>query len=554
MALVDDGTAAWLVVEAASAAPLADVPRADAVLEAGRRSRTARRTSPCSAALARPRRARARTGRRSSGATRGRPAPPAAITRAEAPLPPRCATCRCGSRSCRATALADARRRRRAPGAVALAGVDALEALRIAAWRPRAAREVDARSIPHELDWLRSAVHLDKGCYRGQETVAKVHNLGRPPRRLVQLDLDGSESVLPEPGSVVLAGDAEVGVVTSSARHHEDGPIALAVVKRSVAEDAPLVVRTRGRRRRRGAARRRAVGRRTRGRRAAPARGSAPSSGTDRARSGRAGSRFAATYAPRVALRRAVESVPAAAQLAIAATASYSFAHFVRRPPGAAARDHGVPQQPRLRPRRPPEAGARDGARAVDRRRARGGDAPARRARASGRSCVALFATLLIARLLNAAPAGRGRRDRAVGDRAADPAARRRQLGEEHRRVHRRRGRAARDRARAARSAPRRAARRRAGVRRASGAGSTTPRGRSGRRTGRPPPPRSRSCATCSPRSWTGRRRSTPRSRSRGSPRSSGAGCPSCWRSAGCSTGSSSRCGRCAPSRGGRRR
>ncbi|GAA2751949.1 YgfZ/GcvT domain-containing protein [Amnibacterium kyonggiense] len=125
-----------------------------------------------------------------------------------------------------------------------LAGVDALEALRIAAWRPRAAREIDARSIPHELDWLRSAVHLDKGCYRGQETVAKVHNLGRPPRRLVQLDLDGSDAVLPAPGAPVLAGDAEVGAVTSSARHHEDGPIALAVVKRSVAEDAVLTVRT----------------------------------------------------------------------------------------------------------------------------------------------------------------------------------------------------------------------------------------------------------------------------------------------------------------------
>jgi len=131
-----------------------------------------------------------------------------------------------------------------AGGEAVVAGVDALEALRIAAWRPRAALEVDARSIPHELDWLRSAVHLDKGCYRGQETVAKVHNLGRPPRRLVQLDLDGSDAVLPAPGSTVLAGDAEVGVVTSSARHAEDGPIALAVVKRSVPQDEVLVVRT----------------------------------------------------------------------------------------------------------------------------------------------------------------------------------------------------------------------------------------------------------------------------------------------------------------------
>ncbi|HET6826688.1 MAG TPA: glycine cleavage T C-terminal barrel domain-containing protein [Amnibacterium sp.] len=129
-------------------------------------------------------------------------------------------------------------------GELRMAGVLALEALRVAAWRPRFAREVDARSIPHELDWLRSAVHLAKGCYRGQETVAKVHNLGRPPRRLVQLDLDGSEAVLPVPGDRVLDGDHEVGAVTSAALHHEEGPIALAVVKRSVPETATLVVRT----------------------------------------------------------------------------------------------------------------------------------------------------------------------------------------------------------------------------------------------------------------------------------------------------------------------
>jgi hypothetical protein len=131
-----------------------------------------------------------------------------------------------------------------AAGEVRMAGTLALEALRIAAWRPRFAREVDARTIPHELDWLRSAVHLTKGCYRGQETVAKVHNLGRPPRRLVQLDLDGSDGVLPAPGDAVLAGETEVGAVTSVALHHEEGPIALAVVKRSVPEADPLVVRS----------------------------------------------------------------------------------------------------------------------------------------------------------------------------------------------------------------------------------------------------------------------------------------------------------------------
>lgn len=122
------------------------------------------------------------------------------------------------------------------------AGTLALEALRIAAWRPRLATEVDERSIPHELDWLRSAVHLSKGCYRGQETIAKVHNLGHPPRRLVMLHIDGSDGVLPKHADVVEAGDAAVGVVTSAALHFELGPIALAVIKRSVDPTLTLTV------------------------------------------------------------------------------------------------------------------------------------------------------------------------------------------------------------------------------------------------------------------------------------------------------------------------
>jgi folate-binding protein YgfZ len=128
--------------------------------------------------------------------------------------------------------------------ALPLAGTLALEALRIAAWRPRAATEVDATTIPHELDWLRSAVHLTKGCYRGQETVAKVHNLGHPPRRLVMLHLDGSDGVLPAAGDEVSAGDKVVGRVTAAALHHELGPIALAVIKRGTDPAAVLTVGT----------------------------------------------------------------------------------------------------------------------------------------------------------------------------------------------------------------------------------------------------------------------------------------------------------------------
>jgi folate-binding protein YgfZ len=122
-----------------------------------------------------------------------------------------------------------------------VAGVWALEALRIADGRPRLGLETDHRTIPHELGWLETAVHLDKGCYRGQETVARVHNLGRPPRRLVLRHLDGSESVLPEHGEPVLLGDRAVGTVTSAARHYELGPIALALVKRSTPVEETLV-------------------------------------------------------------------------------------------------------------------------------------------------------------------------------------------------------------------------------------------------------------------------------------------------------------------------
>jgi tRNA-modifying protein YgfZ len=122
-----------------------------------------------------------------------------------------------------------------------VAGTWAVDALRVAAWRPRLGFETDHRTIPHEVDWLRTAVHLQKGCYRGQETVARVHNLGRPPRRLVLLHLDGSEHTLPAAGAPVLLGEREIGRVTTAARHHELGPIALAMIKRSVPAEAELL-------------------------------------------------------------------------------------------------------------------------------------------------------------------------------------------------------------------------------------------------------------------------------------------------------------------------
>jgi folate-binding protein YgfZ len=120
-------------------------------------------------------------------------------------------------------------------------GIWALEAERVAAGRARLLFEVDHKSIPNELGFLNKSVHMNKGCYRGQETVAKVFNLGQPPRRLVLLHLDGSMVAMPEHGAKVSLDDKEVGFIGSLARHYELGPIALAVVKRNVALDATLI-------------------------------------------------------------------------------------------------------------------------------------------------------------------------------------------------------------------------------------------------------------------------------------------------------------------------
>jgi hypothetical protein len=239
--VVDDGACTWLVTEGASAAPLAawldsmrfmmrvevaDVTAewaavGEAVDAEGREGEPVTWRDPWPRVLA--------------GGTRYGPAPeshPGAERAWRLVLVPR-------------PDLADAVVQREAAG-WQLAGTWATEALRVAAWRPRIAAEVDHKSIPHELDWLRTAVHLHKGCYRGQETVARVHNLGRPPRRLVMLDLDGSGHLLPERGAAVTADGRTVGVVTSAARHHVLGPIALAVLKRNVPGDASLLVACEG--------------------------------------------------------------------------------------------------------------------------------------------------------------------------------------------------------------------------------------------------------------------------------------------------------------------
>lgn len=122
------------------------------------------------------------------------------------------------------------------------AGMWAWEALRVAAAVPRLGLDTDHRTLPHEVGLIGSAVHLHKGCYRGQEAVARTINLGRPPRRLVQLHVDGASDELPAAGSTVFdpAGLREVGFIGSAVQHYEQGPLALALVKRSVPTDAAL--------------------------------------------------------------------------------------------------------------------------------------------------------------------------------------------------------------------------------------------------------------------------------------------------------------------------
>jgi folate-binding protein YgfZ len=124
------------------------------------------------------------------------------------------------------------------------AGIWAYEALRVEHRQPRLGFETDHRTIAAEVNLLAPAVHLDKGCYRGQETVARVHNLGRPPRRLVLLHLDGiSDDQPPAPGTPVTGADGRaIGFIGTAVRHHELGMVALAVVKRNVADDAQLMV------------------------------------------------------------------------------------------------------------------------------------------------------------------------------------------------------------------------------------------------------------------------------------------------------------------------
>lgn len=124
------------------------------------------------------------------------------------------------------------------------AGTWAYEAHRVERAQPRLGVDTDDRTIPHEVGWIggpgEAAVHLNKGCYRGQETVARVHNVGKPPRMLVLVHLDGSAD-RPETGDPVLSDGKQVGRLGTVVDHVDLGPIALALLKRGLPADTPLL-------------------------------------------------------------------------------------------------------------------------------------------------------------------------------------------------------------------------------------------------------------------------------------------------------------------------
>jgi folate-binding protein YgfZ len=216
LTLVDDGTQIWAHVEPGTAAELV------AFLES---MRFMLRVEPADV-----------TGEYAVLTLMGPDAPPPGEAQAVAALPGRLGTDLIVPRD-RLKDVADSLTTR----GVRPAGMWAYEALRIAAHQPRLGLDTDHRTIPHEVGWIDSAVHLDKGCYRGQETVARVHNLGHPPRRLVLLHLDGSVDRLPDHGDAIELNGDQVGLTGSAARHYELGPIALGLVKRTVPTDAQLL-------------------------------------------------------------------------------------------------------------------------------------------------------------------------------------------------------------------------------------------------------------------------------------------------------------------------
>ncbi len=115
---------------------------------------------------------------------------------------------------------------------------DAAEVVRIERGRPRLLRDMDASTMPQEAGLNDRAVSFTKGCYVGQETVARLFHRGKPNRHLRGLRLEAPV----EPGDPVMLGERQVGSVGSTAVSPTHGPIALALIRREAEPGAEVLV------------------------------------------------------------------------------------------------------------------------------------------------------------------------------------------------------------------------------------------------------------------------------------------------------------------------
>ena len=114
----------------------------------------------------------------------------------------------------------------------------AAEILRVEAGIPRFGAEMGAETMPAEAGIVEDAVSFTKGCYIGQETVARLHYKGRPNRLLRGLRLDAPA----EPGAALRLGEKDVGRIGTACVSPAHGPIALAIVRREAEPGAELAV------------------------------------------------------------------------------------------------------------------------------------------------------------------------------------------------------------------------------------------------------------------------------------------------------------------------
>jgi tRNA-modifying protein YgfZ len=139
----------------------------------------------------------------------------------------------------------DASSRERVTDALLAAGAaevspEAVEILRIEAGRPRFGAEMGTATMPAEAGIVEQAVSFTKGCYIGQETVARLHYKGKPNRHLRGLRLGGAQGA--KPGDPVLLGEKEVGTLGSSGVSPAFGAIGLAILRREAEPGATVAV------------------------------------------------------------------------------------------------------------------------------------------------------------------------------------------------------------------------------------------------------------------------------------------------------------------------